>query len=101
MPRWRRLADSARRVSWGGDCYAYGLIALGMIDVIAEPGLKVWDWAALVPVIEGAGGRMTDWRGRTLHPDGDGDVLAVGDARLLHPALALLASPSPAGREPG
>ena len=87
---WRRLADGARRTSWGGDCYAYGLLALGLIDVIAEPGLQVWDWAALVPVVEGAGGRMVGWDGRALHPDGDGAALAVGDPRLLAPAIALL-----------
>jgi len=89
---WQRLAAATRRTSWGGDCYAYGLLALGGIDVIAEPGLKVWDWAALVPVIEGAGGRMTDWQGRPMHPDGDGTTLAVGDPALLAPALALLAA---------
>jgi myo-inositol-1(or 4)-monophosphatase len=89
---WRRLAAATRRTSWGGDCYAYGLLALGAIDIIAEPGLKVWDWAALVPVIEGAGGRMTDWQGRAMHPDGDGCALAVGDPALLSPALALLAA---------
>ena len=88
-----RLSAAARRTSWGGDCYAYGLLALGGIDVIAEAGLKVWDWAALVPVIEGAGGRVTDWRGQPLHPDGDGTVLAVGDPALLGPALTLLAAP--------
>jgi len=88
---WHRLADATRRTSWGGDCYAYGLLALGQIDVIAEPGLKVWDWAALVPVIEGAGGRLTDWQGRALHPDGDGNVLAVGDPALLGPVCAVLA----------
>ena len=89
---WQRLAAATRRTSWGGDCYAYGLLALGAIDVIAEPGLKVWDWAALVPVVEGAGGRMTDWQGRKLRPDSDGNVLAVGDPALLAPALALLAA---------
>ncbi len=89
---WQRLAAAARRTSWGGDCYAYGLLALGAIDVIAEPGLKVWDWAALVPVIEGAGGRMTDWQGRPMRPDGDGCALAIGDPALLAPALALLAA---------
>jgi len=89
---WRRLAAATRRTSWGGDCYAYGLLALGAIDVIAEPGLKIWDWAALVPVIEGAGGHMTDWQGRPMHPDGDGCALAVGDPALLAPALALLAA---------
>lgn len=88
---WQRLAQATKRTSWGGDCYAYGLLALGQIDVIAEPGLKLWDWAALVPIIEGAGGRITDWQGRALHPDSDGNVLAVGDPTLLGPAIALLA----------
>jgi fructose-1,6-bisphosphatase/inositol monophosphatase family enzyme len=44
--KWRGLQAATRRTSWGGDCYAYGLIALGGIDVIAEAGLKIWDWAA-------------------------------------------------------
>ena len=91
-PRWRRLADGVRRVSWGGDGYAYGLLALGQIDVIAEATLKLWDWAALVPVIEGAGGRVTDWEGRPLRPDGDGQVLAVGDPALLPATIAALAA---------
>jgi myo-inositol-1(or 4)-monophosphatase len=91
MPRWQRLADAVRRVSWGGDCYAYGLLALGHIDVIAEVTMKLWDWAALVPVIEGAGGKITDWSGQKLRPDGDGRVLAVGDPGLLDAALARLA----------
>lgn len=89
--RWQKLADVVRRVSWGGDCYAYGLLALGHIDVIAEATMKLWDWAALVPVIEGAGGRITDWSGAPLRPDGDGRVLAVGDPALLQPAVARLA----------
>ena len=87
---WQRLAGAVRRVSWGGDCYAYGLLALGQIDVIAEADLKVWDWAALSPVIEGAGGRLTDWHGQRLRPDGDGRALAVGDPALLAAAVDLL-----------
>ena len=90
-PGWNRLAGQVRRITWGGDCYAYGLLALGQIDVVAEPGLKLWDWAALVPVIEGAGGRATDWQGRALHAGSDGRVLAVGDPALLGPAVAALA----------
>jgi len=92
---WRRLQAATRRTSWGGDCYAYGLIALGSIDVIAEAGLKIWDWAALVPIIEGAGGRITDWTGAPLTPDSDGHVLAVGDPALLGPASTLLQEPHP------
>ena len=89
-PRWQVLAGQVRRVSWGGDCYAYGLLALGQIDVVAEATLKLWDWAALVPVITGAGGSITDWHGMPLRPDGDGTVLALGDPALLQSALLAL-----------
>ncbi len=92
LPCFQRLAATVRRTSWGGDGYAYGLLALGQIDVIAEAGLKPWDWAALVPVIEGAGGRMTDWRGEVLTVSGPGEVLATGDARLLPHIIATLAA---------
>jgi myo-inositol-1(or 4)-monophosphatase len=88
--RFQRLAAAARRVSFGGDCYAYGLLALGQIDVIAEAGMNLWDWAALVPVVEGAGGRITDWSGAALRADSDGHVLAVGDPALLPQAIACL-----------
>jgi len=91
LPRFERLAAAAGRVSFGGDCYAYGLLALGQIDIIAEATLQVWDWAALAPVIEGAGGSLTDWQGRPLRPDGDGRALALGDAKLLDEVVALLA----------
>ena len=94
MPRWRRLAAKVRRNYWGGDCYAYGLLALGQIDIVAESDMKVWDWAPLVAVVEGAGGRVTDWNGAPLHPDGDGRVLAVGDPALLPLAVAELNNPS-------
>jgi myo-inositol-1(or 4)-monophosphatase len=91
LPCFQRLSAAARRTSWGGDGYAYGLLALGQIDVIAECGLKPWDWAALAPVIEGAGGRVTDWQGAALTVRGPGEVLAVGDARLLPQIVPTLA----------
>jgi myo-inositol-1(or 4)-monophosphatase len=91
-PRWRRLGQAVRRVSWGGDCYAHGLLALGQIDVIAESSMKLWDWAALVPVIEGAGGCVTDWQGQALREGGDGRVLSVGDPALLAQAVSRLAA---------
>jgi histidinol phosphatase-like enzyme (inositol monophosphatase family) len=91
-PRWRRLAAAVRRVSWGGDCYAYGLLALGQIDIVAEGDMKVWDWAALRPVVEGAGGRVTDWEGQGLRTGGVTQVLAVGDTALLPHAVALMSA---------
>ena len=89
-PGFERLRAAARRVTWGGDCYSYGLLALGLVDVIAESTMKPWDWAALVPVVEGAGGRVTGWRGERLTLESDGRVLAVGDPSLLPEAVALL-----------
>jgi len=91
-PAFARLQSAARRTTWGGDCYGYGLIALGMLDLVAEADLKIWDWAALVPIVEGAGGRMTDWSGAPLRSGGDGRALAVGDPTLLQEAVSLLAA---------
>lgn len=88
--RWERLAARVAQITWGGDAYAHGLLALGFIDLIAEATYKIWDWAALVPIIEGAGGVITDWAGRPLRPGADGTVLAAGDARLHAAALAIL-----------
>lgn len=90
-PRWEKLRGAVRRNYWGGDCYAYGLLALGQIDIIAESDMKVWDWGPLVPVIEGAGGSVTGWDGAPLRPEGDGRVLAVGDKALLPAVVAALA----------
>ena len=92
LPAFQRLAGRVRRNYWGGDCYAYGLLALGQIDVIVESDLKPWDWAALLPVIVGAGGAVTDWRGQALRVEGDGRVIAVGDPGLLPSVMAALAS---------
>ncbi|WP_135468889.1 inositol monophosphatase family protein [Crenalkalicoccus roseus] len=90
-PGFERLRAAARRVTWGGDCYAYGLLALGLVDMVAEATMQPWDWAALVPVVEGAGGRVTGWDGAPLALGGDGRVLAVGDPALLGEAVRLLA----------
>jgi histidinol phosphatase-like enzyme (inositol monophosphatase family) len=88
--RFQKLSASARRTSWGGDCYAYGLLSLGLIDIVTDATMQPWDWAALVPVIEGAGGIVTDWAGQALRFGTDGRVLAVGDPLLLDPVLAIL-----------
>jgi myo-inositol-1(or 4)-monophosphatase len=89
-PGFERLRGAARRVTWGGDCYAYGLLALGLVDIVVDATMNPWDWAALVPVVEGAGGRVTGWRGEALTLDADGRVLAVGDTSLMHEAVRLL-----------
>ncbi|MFC0410046.1 inositol monophosphatase family protein [Roseomonas elaeocarpi] len=86
------ICGAVRRVTWGGDCYSYGLLALGLVDVVVDSTMKPWDWAALVPVVEGAGGAVTDWDGQPLTLESDGTVLAVGDRALTAQAGRLLRS---------
>ena len=76
---------------YGGDCYNYGLLASGHIDVVVETGLKLYDFAALVPVVEGAGGSMCDWAGDPLHAGSAGDVVAAGDPARVEDILEALA----------
>jgi histidinol phosphatase-like enzyme (inositol monophosphatase family) len=87
---FERLRAEVRDTLYGGDCHNYGLLASGHLDLVVEAGLQLYDFAALVPVIEGAGGRMTDWQGRPLDRHSDGRVVAAGDASLITAALAHL-----------
>ncbi|HZU62280.1 MAG TPA: histidinol-phosphatase [Novosphingobium sp.] len=80
-----------RRMVMGGDCYNYAMLASGEVDIICEAGLKLHDWAALVPVVEGAGGTMADWNGDPLHMGSDGHVLALGDPARLEEVVEALA----------
>ena len=82
-----RLSAACGQRHFGGDCHLYGLLACGWIDMVAEAGLKPYDYLAHVPVVEGAGGRIGDWQGRPLGLDSDGRVLAVGAPGLFEPAL--------------
>ncbi len=76
-----------KKIIYGGDCYNYGLVASGHIDVVIEAGLKLYDYAALVPVVEGAGGMMADWQGNPLGAGSDGTVIALGDPARLEDVL--------------
>ena len=69
-------------ITWGGDCYMYGLIASGYMDIAFEQNLKAHDFAALVPIIQSAGGHISDWRGDPLTLKSAGKVIAVGDPAL-------------------
>jgi histidinol phosphatase-like enzyme (inositol monophosphatase family) len=76
-----------KKIVFGGDCYNYGLVASGHVDVVIEAGLKLYDYAALVPVVEGAGGMMADWQGNPLDAGSDGTVVALGDPARLEDVL--------------
>ncbi len=84
-----------KRMIMGGDCYNYALLASGFLDVVCEAGLKLHDFAALVPVVEGAGGLMCDWSGDPLHAGSVGHVLALGDPARLEDVLEALGGHSP------
>ncbi|KAB2937757.1 MAG: histidinol-phosphatase [Hyphomicrobium sp.] len=83
-----RLKPLVRMTRYGGDCYAYCLLAAGFVDLVVEAGLKPYDVVALIPIIERAGGRITTWDGKPA--TAGGRVVAAGDARLHEQALAVL-----------
>ncbi len=85
-----KLSDAAKLTRFGGDCYAYGLLAMGFIDVIVEATLKPWDIQALIPIIENAGGVVTTWDGKPAM-DG-GQIVACGDASLHAAVCEVLAA---------
>jgi len=85
-----RLTRDARMTRYGGDCYAYCLLAAGFVDIIVEPGLKTYDVVALIPIVERAGGVVTTWDGKPASQGGN--IVACGDKRLHEAALKLLRS---------
>lgn len=89
LAAFQRAADRARLVRYGGDCYAYCMVAAGHVDAVIEAGLKPYDVQALIPIIEGAGGVMTNWDGGDAQHGGT--VVACGDRRLHQQILAVLA----------
>lgn len=86
---WERLRGRARLARLGCDAYAYAMVALGAMDLVAETSLKLWDWAAHAPLIRGAGGVVAGWDGGA--PSGDGRIIAAGDPRVLEQALEAMA----------
>ena len=85
-----RVSAAVKLTRFGADCYAYGLLAAGFVDLVLEAGLKPYDFCAMVPIVAGSGGVATDWRGASLDLASDGRVLVAGDRRAHHAALALL-----------
>jgi histidinol phosphatase-like enzyme (inositol monophosphatase family) len=86
---WDGVRRAARLARYGCDAYAYAMVALGTLDLVVETGLKAWDIEAAIPLIQGAGGLITDWRGGPIGPNG-GQMVIAGDRRVLDEALALL-----------
>jgi histidinol phosphatase-like enzyme (inositol monophosphatase family) len=85
---FEHLRATARLTRYGLDAYAYARLAAGTIDMVAETGLQSHDVAALIPVIEGAGGVVTDWRGEKARLGGQ--IVAAGTRKILDEALVSL-----------
>jgi histidinol phosphatase-like enzyme (inositol monophosphatase family) len=86
---WRQVRAAAKLARLGCDAYAYAMVALGTLDMVIEASLKTWDIEAAIPVIAGAGGTVTDWRGAPVGPKA-GQVVIAGDPACLEEALVAL-----------
>ena len=93
MACFEALKEAIMMPRYGCDCYAYALLAMGQIDLVAEGGLKPYDIAALIPIVTGAGGQVSLWDGGNAA--NGGQILASGDARVHAEALKLLQRLSP------
>lgn len=86
------VKEAVALTRFSADCYAFALTASGSIDLVIETGLKPYDYCALVPVVIGAGGTMTDWAGQPLTIHSDGSVIAAAGMELRDAALQVLLS---------
>ncbi|NBX74573.1 MAG: histidinol phosphate phosphatase [Alphaproteobacteria bacterium] len=86
----QQLSSQVADMLWGGDAYAYGLMCMGLIDMVVEADLKPHDFCALAPVVQAAGGIMTDWQGAPLHLNSDGRVIAAATPALWQAAQNIL-----------
>lgn len=87
---WKRLDKACAYTVWGGDCYSYGLLANGWLDGVVEQFLAPYDFAAIPPIVFGAGGWMGDWSGNPLTLQSIGQTLAVGDLSMKNEILEIL-----------
>lgn len=89
LDQWERVRAGAMMVRYGLDSYGYCLLASGQIDLVVEAGLKTVDIVPLIPIIENAGGMVTDWTGGPA--EHGGQIIAAATPELHGEALALLA----------
>ncbi len=90
LDRFDVLSRAVKLRRFGGDCYNYGLLAMGQIDLVVEAGLKPFDILPLVPIVERAGGIVTTWEGGD--PRHGGRIVAAGDPALHERAMEILSS---------
>ena len=89
LAAFSRVDSAAKMTRYGGDCYLFAALALGFVDMVIEANFHAWDVAALIPLVEGAGGIITSWDGGSAQPGKT--ILASGDRRIHAEAMKLLA----------
>ncbi|MFZ1080139.1 MAG: histidinol-phosphatase [Methylovirgula sp.] len=89
LASFRRVEQTVRLSRYGCDCYAFAMLAAGHVDCVIESGVKTYDVAPLIPIVQGAGGILTTWNGADAARGGN--VIAAGDPRIHAAALKLLA----------
>ena len=82
-----KIIQRAKYYRFGGDCYMYGMLASGLIDIVIEDTLKIYDYMALIPVIEGAGGVVSDKNNNAITRESDGSFVATANV-MLHKEVA-------------
>ncbi len=87
---FKQLCTRGRVMRLGYDCYPHALLAAGSVDLVIDFDLKPYDYFSLIPVVEGAGGVITDWQGQSLNMESSGQVVSAATPALHQQALALL-----------
>ncbi|MCP4070133.1 MAG: histidinol-phosphatase [Hyphomicrobiales bacterium] len=88
LEAYERIENACKLTRYGADCYAYALVASGQVDMVVESKLFIYDIAALIPIVENAGGRVTNWQGGSAARGGQ--VLACGNVEIHQQAIKLL-----------
>jgi myo-inositol-1(or 4)-monophosphatase len=88
--RFEALSACTALRRFGGDCYLYGMLASGYCDLVVEAKLKPHDFMAVIPIVAGAGGCISDWRGAPLSADSDGRIVLASTEALWQQALEIL-----------
>ncbi len=91
MPAYQALSSRCKFSVFGADCLGYGLLASGFTEIVVEAALKPYDFMALVPVVQGAGGVITDWQGGEVRLDSGDQVVASANFELHQEVLKALA----------
>ena len=87
---FKKVETECNNVVWGGDCHNFALLAGGYLDIVVEHNLSWHDVAAVIPIIEAAGGYISDWKGKKINEKSNGSVIASGDEKVQSEVLKIL-----------